>query len=110
MGSPLFSTAAPRWATTKWRRRFSAGRDIACKPFKKHHAEQLKLVSSFDWIDFENLKDVESMITAVLSDEKNGEFIDESRISAIASAAVGRVQTLREIALTHAPNLAEITT
>lgn len=87
-----------------------AGRDIACKPFKKHHAEQLKLVSSFDWIDFENLKDVESMITAVLSDEKNGEFIDESRISAIASAAVGRVQTLREIALTHAPNLAEITT
>lgn len=87
-----------------------AGRDIACKPFKKHHAGQLKLVSSFDWIDFENLKDVESMITAVLSDEKNGEFIDESRISAIASAAVGRVQTLREIALTHAPNLAEITT
>lgn len=87
-----------------------AGRDIACKPFKKHHAEQLKLVSSFDWIDFENLKDVESMITAVLSDEKNGEFIDESRISAIASAAVGRVQTLREIALTHAPNFAEITT
>ena len=87
-----------------------AGRDIACKPFKKHHAEQLKLVSSFDWIDFENLKDVESMITAVLSDEKNGEFIDESRISAIASAAVGRVRTLREIALTHAPNLAEITT
>lgn len=87
-----------------------AGRDIACKPFKKHHAEQLKLVSSFDWIDFENLKDVESMITAVLSDEKNGEFIDESRVSAIASAAGSRVQTLREIALTHAPNLAEITT
>ena len=87
-----------------------AGRDIACKPFKKHHAEQLKLVSSFDWIDFENLKDVESMITAVLSDEKNGEFIDESRVSAIASAAGSRVQTLREIALTHAPNFAEITT
>ncbi|NDO38264.1 excisionase [Anaerotruncus colihominis] len=87
-----------------------AGRDITCKPFKKHHTEQLKLVSSFDWIDFEKLKDVESMITAVLSDEKNGEFIDESRISAIASAVGERVQILREIALTHTPNHAEITT
>ncbi len=87
-----------------------AGRAITCKPFKKHHAEQLKLVSSFDWIDFEKLKDVESMITAVLSDEKNGEFIDESRVSAIASAVGGRVQILREIALTHTPSLAEITT
>ena len=87
-----------------------AGRDIACKPFKKNHAEKLKLVSSFDWIDFEKLQDVESMITAVLSDEKNGEFIDEGRVSAIASAVGGRVQTLCEIALTHTPSLAEITT
>ena len=87
-----------------------AGRDITCKPFKKHHDEQLKLVSSFDWIDFEKLKDIESMITEVLSDEKNGEFVDESRVSAIASAVGGRVQILREIALTYTPNLAEITT
>ena len=87
-----------------------AGRDITCKPFKKHHEEQLKLVSSFDWIDFEKLKNVESMITEVLSDEKNGEFVDESRVAAIASAVGGRVQILREIALTYTPSLAEITT
>lgn len=31
----------------------SADRDITCKPFKKHHIEQLKLVSSFGWIDFD---------------------------------------------------------
>ena len=87
-----------------------AGRDITCKPFKKHHEEQLKLVSSFDWIDFEKLKNVESMITEVLSAEKNGEFVDESRVAAIASAVGGRVQILREIALTYTPSLAEITT
>ncbi len=76
-----------------------AERDITCKPFKKHHAEQLKLVSSFDWMDFEALNDVESMITAVMSNEKNGEIIDEDRISAIASTTGKRIRTLRKIAL-----------
>ena len=32
-------------------------REIICKPFKKSHDEQLKLVSSFDWIDFRLLQD-----------------------------------------------------
>ena len=50
------------------------------------------------------------MITVVLSDEKNNEFIDKSRISAIASTTGKRIQMLREIALTHTPNLSEITT
>lgn len=38
--------------------------DATCKPFKKHHAEQLKLVSSFDWIDFDDLTDVGILILA----------------------------------------------
>ena len=31
-----------------------AEQDIECKPFKKHHEEQLKLVTDFSWIDFKN--------------------------------------------------------
>ena len=87
-----------------------AERDITCKPFKKHHAEQIKLVSSFDWINFEKLTDVGSLITNVLSDERNGGFIDENRISAIAASTVKRIQTLSEIALTHTSCIQEITT
>ena len=87
-----------------------AERDITCKPFKKHHAEQIKLVSSFDWIDFEKLTAVESLITNVLSDERNGGFIDENRISAIAASTVKRIQTLSEISLTHTSCIQEITT
>lgn len=87
-----------------------AERDITCKPFKKHHAEQIKLVSSFDWIDFEKLTDVGSLITNVLSDERNGGFIDENRISAIAASTVKRIQTLSEISLTHTSCIHEITT
>ena len=32
------------------------GENVECKPFKKSHDEQLKLVTSFDWIDFKALE------------------------------------------------------
>ncbi len=77
-----------------------AGRDITCKPFKKHHLEQLGLVASFDWIDFNKLSDIGTLIKGVLSDERNSEYMDEdNRIAAIASAAEKRVQTLQGIAM-----------
>lgn len=61
-----------------------AERDVECKPFKKHHAEQLKLVSDFSWIDFERLSDVEELITNTLSAEGAKEYMDGNRIKAIA--------------------------
>ena len=39
-------------------RRISAGENIDCKPFKRHHEEQLKLVLDPGWIDFGSLSDV----------------------------------------------------
>lgn len=38
------------------------GQGVECKPFKKHHEEQIKLVSDFSWIPFEQLNDVEENI------------------------------------------------
>lgn len=87
-----------------------AGRDMICKPFKKHHLEQLKLVSSFDWINFEKLSDIGTLIKDVLSDERNSEYMDEDRIAAIASAAERRVQTLESIAIADRPNRSVLST
>jgi len=56
---------------------------VKCKPFKNRHAEQLKLVSAFSWINFDRLVDVEKLITATLSSEVAKEYMDESRIKAI---------------------------
>lgn len=44
-------------------------KDVVCKPFKNHHAEQLKLVSDFSWIDFDRLEDVGELIESVLTAE-----------------------------------------
>lgn len=75
-----------------------AERGIVCKPFKRHHEEQLKLVRSYDWIPFENLVDVKEMICEVLSDEQAQEFMDERRIMAIADSVENRIQKLKEVA------------
>lgn len=72
--------------------------EIICKPFKNHHDEQLKLVSSFDWIDFSALADIRGIITNVLTDEQAKDYMDEKRINAICDLAEQRVSNLKELA------------
>ncbi len=80
-----------------------AERDVECKPFKKHHSEQLRLVSDFSWIDFDSLFDVEEMIIKTLSEEDAKEYIDESRIRAIVETVNRRIKNLQQISITQTP-------
>lgn len=80
-----------------------SGQDITCKPFKKHHEEQLKLVSSFDWIDFGQLSDVKEMIIEIFSEDGVSDYMDEARIGAIAGMTEKRIQYLKQISLNHRP-------
>lgn len=82
-------------------RRIAAGDDIICKPFKKHHEEQLKLVWDLFWIDFDRLSDVREMITGILSSEIAAETIDENRIEAIVQSVESRIRTLQQITPAH---------
>ena len=72
--------------------------EIICKPFRKTHEEQLKLVTSFDWIDFSALAEVPEIISAVLSDKKAADHLDERRIAAISDLAAWRIEVLETIA------------
>ena len=67
-------------------------RGIECKPFKKTHAEQLKLVTSFDWINFDKLYGVEEEIRQVFDQARD--YMDEIRKSAIISAFTSRIGNL----------------
>ena len=75
-----------------------SGKSVTCKPFKNHHEEQLKLVSSFEWIDFAKLKDVGELIRSVFDDERAAQFIDERRIDSIVTSTEKRIRTLEEYA------------
>ena len=72
--------------------------EIICKPFRKHHEEQLQLVSSFGWIDFSALSDVPEIISRVLSDEQASEYLDAQRISTICTLAAQRINFLESLA------------
>ena len=72
--------------------------EIVCKPFKKHHEEQLKLVSSFDWIDFSALVGVGEMIMEILSDKNAKDYMEENRIRVIAELTERRIKNLETLA------------
>ena len=75
------------------------GKEMECKPFKNSHEEHLKLVTSFDWIDFDNLKGIDGDINDILSNA--GEYIDEPRKAAIISFVTKRIEYLHEMAMHH---------
>lgn len=72
--------------------------DIPCKPFKKSHAEQIRLVSDFSWIDFDRLSEMPERIMRILGDDRTREFIDEARADAIAESVRRRIGMLETIA------------
>lgn len=73
--------------------------EVVCKPFRKHHEEQLKLVSSFDWIDFSALSGIGKMITEILSDNNAKGYMEENRIRVIAALTERRIKTLESFAI-----------
>lgn len=83
--------------------------NVRCKPFKNHHTEQLKLVTSFDRIDFNALSGISEFITELLSCEGAADYIDESRIRAIAAGVERRINNLNQIAVTHTAECKDFT-
>lgn len=80
-----------------------AEKNIASKPFKRRHDEQIKLVTSFDWIDFSKLYDAGDMVREVFSDPRAKELISENRKEAIAQMVERHIESLQTIAESHAP-------
>ncbi|MNW52426.1 hypothetical protein D3C74_299440 [compost metagenome] len=67
---------------------------LTCKPFKPDHNEQIKLVTSFKWLDLSLLNGIEDEVRNIF----NGSlFVDEARCHAICRALRGRIERLQEI-------------
>ena len=75
--------------------------NIECKPFKKTHTEQLKLVTSFDWIDFDKLSGAQDEIRQVF--DQAGDYMDEARKTAILSAFSSRLRNLMMLSEVQCP-------
>lgn len=73
--------------------------ETVCKPFKKYHEEQLKLVYSCDWIDFDALGDVKNIVVETLSDENAKAYMDDFRIKMIGELVCRRIRDLQTLAM-----------
>ena len=78
-----------------------SGRNVTCKPFKRTHQDQLRLVTSFDWLDLSKLDGVDQDIREVFAGA--GEFIDKERVEAIVASVNQRIQMLETFILTQQP-------
>ena len=91
--APIYDSGSSMWFA-KPTAMINANAKIPCKPFKADHEEQIKLVSSFDWLDFSALKGIDDEFRDIL----NGSlFIDETRRDALCFALRKRVEMLAQI-------------
>ena len=97
--APMFDNGTSLWYDKLTSQIPSA--DITCKPFKKTHGEQLKLISDVSWLDLSKLEGIEDEISEILSDEKISKYIDHERANVIVSQIRKRVDRLSEIVMTH---------
>ena len=78
-----------------------SGAGVTCKPFKRTHQDQLRLVTSFDWLDLSKLNGVDQDIRKVFAGAE--EFIDKERVEAIIASVNQRIQMLETFVLTQQP-------
>ena len=72
-------------------REFGKIDDSGCKPFAKSFEQQLKLVSSFDWVDMDSLHSSMGRIEQLLLTDG---FIEQNRVSAILELLESRMDSL----------------
>lgn len=70
------------------------GREVPSKPFKKTHREQIKLVSSFDWLNKDALKKVPAILQEVYQPAVERGFMTVEHVDAIIEETKARIDEL----------------
>ena len=97
--APIFDSGTSLWYDRLTSRIPING--VNCKPFKKTHGEQLKLVSSLEWFEASKLDGIEDEILEVFSDDKAAQYIDTERAKTIAAEVRNRIEAVESMAMSH---------
>lgn len=93
--APVFDSGTSLWHD-RLTRVINPLEEIETKPFYTNVSRQMKLVSDFSWIPFEELKYLKDDIREIFVPTK---FIDEERIEVLLNAVTGRVEELQDMAM-----------
>ena len=91
--APLFDSGTSLWFD-KPTPMIGRTAKLQCKPFKNTHEEQIKLVSSFEWLDISKLNGIEEEFRELV---RASIFIDNIRCDAICKAMKERVNLLKKV-------------
>ncbi|WP_017690364.1 HipA domain-containing protein [Paenibacillus sp. PAMC 26794] len=91
--APIYDSGSSLWFSKPLGLIRAEGK-LNCKPFKQDHDEQIKLVTSFDWLDLSALDGIEDDVRDIYRDSL---FVDEARCDAICQALRGRIERLQEM-------------
>lgn len=100
--APVYDNGTALWYNTVDQKILPLSPSLKSKPFKSTHQEQIKLVSSFDWLDLNALKGVDEEFFEIL---KTSEYIDEERRGKLCNALKERISLLFEIVNKHGSSL-----
>ncbi len=95
--APIFDSGTSLWHD-KPTTMIGGVKGLTCKPFKTTHEEQIKLVSSFDWLDLSRLAGIDEELRELM---RGSLFIDEARCNALCNALGQRVTMLESLASNH---------
>lgn len=91
--APVFDSGSSMWFS-KPNALINPARRVNSKPFKNTHDEQIKLVSSFEWLDLNALYGIDEELRELV---KGSLFIDESRCNALCNGLIKRVELLTDV-------------
>ncbi|MCL2159943.1 MAG: HipA domain-containing protein, partial [Oscillospiraceae bacterium] len=84
--APIYDSGTSLWYNTQF-----VGRERECKPFKKSHSEQIKLVNDLSWYNADALEGIREEILEILPES---EAIDDERRNTLAKAVMARKDRL----------------
>jgi hypothetical protein len=91
--SPVFDCGTSMWHN-EFTHNIHYELDIKCKPFKAYFSEQIKLVNSFDWVNFDNLKGIDEEFKEIYKPSK---YMDKARIDKLLFSLKKRIEMLKRI-------------
>ena len=92
--APVFDCGTSMWCSQPTSRINTESADTPSKPFRKTHAEQVKLVTSFGWLKPERLAGIDGLCDEVF---RQNIYMDVYRREKLCRAAMARAELLLEI-------------
>lgn len=99
--APIFDNGTSMWFASPDRMIRPASPLLPSKPFKTTHDEQVKLVSSFDWLDLSALNGIDEEFREIL---RGSEYISEIRCGILCAALAERTDLLKGIVNSRSRN------